>query len=78
MEVSYIVRADFYPNGYILPLGITDNSGRSIYINKITKMKKRISTSGDEYVFYCESKDKSFVLRFKNFLWDIYDADKFK
>lgn len=28
--MEYIVRADFYPNGEIIPLGITDCHGNSI------------------------------------------------
>ena len=36
-----IVRVDFYPNGEIIPLGITDSIGNSHYIDKIIRIEKR-------------------------------------
>ncbi len=33
--MNYIVRADYYPNGEIIPLGITDDQGFSQYLKNV-------------------------------------------
>ena len=33
--MNYIVRADYYPNGEVVPLGITDGQGNSLFLKKI-------------------------------------------
>ena len=35
--MKYIVRADYYPSGEILPIGITDEQGNSTYIKDVVK-----------------------------------------
>lgn len=57
--MEYIVRADFYPNGEIIPLGITDCHGNSIFVNRVietTRIKEnnirfKCSVSGGEVLF---------------------------
>lgn len=34
---EYIVRADFYPDGSIIPLGFTNKQGETIYIGRVIK-----------------------------------------
>lgn len=57
--MEYIVRVDFYPNGEIIPLGITDCHGNSIFVNRVIKVIKitennihfRCSASGNRVLF---------------------------
>lgn len=64
--MEYIVRADFYPNGEIIPLGITDCYGNSMFVNRVietTRIKEnnirfKCSVSGGRVFFlsFVESK----------------------
>ena len=36
--MDYIVRADYYPNGKMIPLAITDCHGISLYVRRIEKI----------------------------------------
>ncbi|MBE6808004.1 MAG: hypothetical protein E7524_00890 [Ruminococcaceae bacterium] len=63
---DYIVRADFYPDGNILPLGITNKKGKTFFIRKIIE-KKYISPN--EYKFKCVADEKEFILVFKENKW---------
>ena len=65
--MSYIIRADYYPNGEIVPLGITDCQGNSQYLRTIKKIEE-----GNENLCYYEcvtSKDKKILLSFSNNKW---------
>lgn len=67
--MKYIVRADFYPSGEIIPLGITDNQGYSHYL-KIVKMNKNVENGARN--FECVSTSgKKFVLALSNNRWTI-------
>lgn len=61
-----IVRADFYPDGSIIPLGITCN-GDSMYIDKITRIDKNIMNN--KTMYFCVSGCNEFILVYKNGLW---------
>lgn len=68
MVQEYIVRADFYPEDQIIPLGITDKNGNTVYIQKI------VSVRNDEIlgrVFDCVADIGRCILTFKNSRWCI-------
>ncbi len=65
---NYIVRADFYPNGDILPLGITDCSGDSMMIQSAKPI------FGDKKRFNCTTCDgKQVLIAFENGRWFVED-----
>lgn len=66
MNNKCIVRADFYPDGSINPLGITDKFGNTTYIKRV---KKTIKVDDSEYIFECITDKKEIKLHFKNNLW---------
>lgn len=69
MYEKHIVRADFYPNGQIIPLGFTDDSGKTFYVNRILSVSYK--KTGEEIVRCIISNRKhTFVL--KNNKWRIY------
>ena len=53
---KYIVRADFYPNGAIIPLGITDEHGSTLYIDKVIR-SERLTNYPSSLQFDCIAKD---------------------
>ena len=67
--MEYIVRADFYPNGEIIPLGITDCYGNSMFVNRVietTRIKEnnirfKCSVSGGGVCFLSFVKNKWIV-----------------
>lgn len=63
---KYIVRADFYPNGRIIPLGITDETGNTMFVNKI---KDNRINSKNEFEFDCIIDEIDMLLIFKNGKW---------
>lgn len=66
MNENYIVRVDFYPNGDIIPLGITDKFGETHYVNSI----KRITHNNEnEYLVECLIEESEFILKLKNNEW---------
>ena len=71
MEKEYIVRADFYPNGKIMPLGITKSSGETIYIKKSIENKSEFS---NQVEFICFTEKGQYKLLFKKNKWYIYNA----
>lgn len=59
-EYNYIVRADFYPRGYIRPLGFTHYpSGDTMYIGSIDTHSVRASSE----VFICRVNGSSWKYR---------------
>lgn len=67
--MEYIVRADFYPNGKIIPLGITDCNGNSIFVNKIIET---IRTKENNIRFKCSaSGGRVFFLFFVKNKWTV-------
>ena len=73
MEKSYIVRVDFYPDGRIIPLGITDNQGNTTFIQKSELVFS--NGNGTQY-FECITKNMQFSLEFKNGKWHIENIKK--
>lgn len=66
MEKSFIVRADFYPSGEIIPLGITDSHGDTAFMQK----SKEVFIGGNHTkCFECVTKMDQFFLKFKNGKW---------
>lgn len=66
MSNKYIVRADFYPDGSVVPLGLTNEQGKTLYVKRINK----ISVVGmDEYEFDCIADETNFVLFLKDNKW---------
>lgn len=73
MEKSFIVRADFYPNGEIIPLGITDSHGDTDFVQK----SKEVFSSGNSMkCFECVTKRGQFFLKFKNGKWYVDNIKK--
>lgn len=66
MKEEYIVRADFYPDGEIIPLGITDCQGNTIYVKK---SKMVFSNGKDARRFECVAESRHFSLEFRNSKW---------
>lgn len=64
---KYIIRADFYPNGDIVPLGITNTRGKTIFIKKIDKIER----SGEEYRFFCSTNEFNLLLTLRNNTWTV-------
>lgn len=61
--MNYIVRADFYPSGSILPLGITDECGNTLYIRNFEPL---VASSDGSQNIYCETtNNKKFLLSFR-------------
>ena len=48
--MDYIVRADFYPDGQVLPLGITDIEGNTQYLERTISINRIGKT---DYSFDC-------------------------
>ena len=71
MEKEYIVRADFYPNGKIMPLGITKSNGETIYIQKSIET---ISESSNQVEFICFTEKGQYKLLLKKNKWIIYNV----
>ena len=67
--MDYIVRADYYPNGEIVPLGITDHNGTTLYLNEM----EMIRTPGiNNFRFVClTSSNKKIILLYSEGKWNI-------
>ena len=66
MANRYIVRADFYPDGEILPLGITDSWGGTHFFRQV---KRIVMGKARRHKFECISDEKLFVLLFDGEKW---------
>lgn len=67
--MEYIVRADFYPNGEIIPLGITDCHGNSIFVNRVIKVIK--ITENNIYFKCSASGNRELFLSFAGGKWTV-------
>ena len=68
-----VVRADFYSNGIIIPLGITYEDGRTEYINQVFEDRVSLSFDGEKAHFItCKSDDQLFKLSFKDCTWQVF------
>lgn len=63
------VRVDFYPTGDILPLGVTNSRGNSLFIDKIVKVEK-LATK-DVVKYFCLSNGSPLVLVYNRGVWYI-------
>ena len=67
--MGYIVRADYYPNGKIVPLGITDCQGNSRYFCATKEIGKGLENL---YCYECEmGKGEKVLLRLSNNKWTV-------
>ena len=66
MAHGYIVRADYYPDGEILPLGITDSWGKTHLFRKV---KRIVIGKAGRHKFECISDERQFVLLFDGEKW---------
>lgn len=66
MKDGYIVRADYYPDGSIRPLGITDKKGNTFYIDSIEEPH---ITSKEGLLFKCFIHSKEAKLFLSNNHW---------
>lgn len=67
--MEYIVRADFYPNGEIIPLGITDCHGNSIFVSRVIKV---IKITENNIYFKCSvSGNRELFLSFAGGKWTV-------
>ena len=65
--MKYIVRADYYPNGEILPIGITDEQGNSTYIKGVVKT---CHSNNECCVYECITNNKKIIhLRLEKNKW---------
>ncbi len=64
------IRADFYADGSIVPIGVTYPNGHSAFINAIEQTYQNISDSGRrEYRFLCCAGKDTFWLAFSDGKW---------
>ena len=69
--MELIVRADCYPNGTIIPLWVTDDSGESSIISSIISVDKVFDRSGaTKYIFTCESSGRRITLYLEKNVWN--------
>lgn len=71
--MEYIVRADFYPNGEIIPLGITDCYGNSLFVGRVIKV---IKITENNIHFKCSANEnKVLLLSFVGGKWIVEVSD---
>ena len=72
MDNVSIVRADFYKNGKIIPLGITYESGRNVIIKKIISENNIISSNQENMCNYkCLTDNGIINLTYRNNAWHL-------
>ena len=62
-----IVRADYYPDGSIMPLSVTINQ----QTHNIDVVKKTVVYSNDKCMYICQSNGKTFKLLHEKNHWQI-------
>lgn len=74
MEKVAVIRADFYSNGIIVPLGLTYDDGRTEYINQV--LEDRVSLLGDEKAHFitCKSGNQLLTLSFRDCTWQVFKS----
>lgn len=68
MKDGYIVRADYYPDGSIRPLGITNQRGETFFIDRIEKPQ---IASKEGLIFKCLIHNKEAKLSLSNNHWKV-------
>ena len=69
-EKNIIVRADYYPNGEIIPLCVTFSNGESFFFDSITNIEKDFETN--KVLYYCLSKSTKIILSRQKNIWFIF------
>ena len=68
-----VVRADFYSNGTVIPLGITYEDGRTEYIKQVFEDRVVLSLGGEKTHFItCKSDNQLFTLYFIDCTWRVF------
>lgn len=79
MKKISVIRADFYSNGIVMPIGITYDDGETELISKVVDSNMSVNALGErEYKILCETKNKKLMLRFKDSVWEILCPPKNK
>ena len=71
-ENNIIVRADYYPNGEIIPLCVTFSNGESFFFDIITNIEKDFETN--KVLYYCLSKNTKIILSRQKNTWFVEDC----
>ena len=71
-ESNIIVRADYYPNGDIIPLCVTFSNGESFFIDSITSLENNFETN--KVFYHCLSKSTKIILSRQKNLWIVEDC----
>lgn len=72
MENLAVVRADFYSNGIIIPLGITYENGEVDFINQMLEDKISVSSHGNKiHSISCKSGERIVKLLYKDCAWKL-------
>lgn len=68
--IPVTVRADFLRSGEIIPLGVTDEQGKTCIIDKIEKIAiKQVAKNIIQKHYFCNSKGTEFGLYFIENIW---------
>ena len=72
MRNIYVVRADYYSSGLIVPIGITYDDGEMEFIQVISKYEK-INKDGkaEMHMFGCTTNKGEVNLVFHNAIWTL-------
>ena len=71
-ESNIIVRADYYPNGDIIPLCVTFSNGESFFIDSITSLENDFEAN--KVFYHCFSKSTKIILSRQKNLWFVEDC----
>ena len=66
-DKNIIIRADYYPNGEIIPLCVTFSNGDSFFLNRITKIENDFHER--RIIYHCSIKDKKICLIYQKNVW---------
>ena len=65
--MDYIVRVDYYPNGKMIPLAITDCHGFSLYVQRI----KNLFVDGEIQYVCSMNNNERYTIVFRDNKWYI-------
>ena len=71
---NIIVRADYYPNGEIIPLSVTFLGGKSYFVDAIINIENNFETN--KVFYYCLVKDKKIILSRQKNTWFVEDCSE--
>ena len=72
MRRILIVRADYYNNGSIIPLGITYDNGEMEFVQTVLQYKRSGGEKGNEiHMFCCTTNRGEICLSFDSLKWEM-------